>query len=191
MKALSSTLVTGLAQASSDDDGFFSALGTLLSDMRQRPVILKRTAFPPNTVSGLWLDLPDMDILAVREDTADVEHAHVILGHEIWHMFQGHCTAHTSAGPAAARAQSGHSETVDRIARHILASDDGQLSDRGYGDLRGAARTGFDADEEAEAEMFGLRFGTDLRTVRRSHRRPDLHQVAGRIEESLGRGPWA
>ncbi|MEV6532819.1 toxin-antitoxin system, toxin component [Streptomyces sp. NPDC051639] len=190
MKALSSRLVAGLAHASPDDDGLFGSLETLLSDMRQRPVILKRTAFPPETASGLWVNLPDMDILAVREDTTDEGHAHVILGHEIWHMFQGHCAPHTSVGPAAARTQSGNSETVDRVARHILASDDGRLSTRAYGDLTGAARTGFDAAVEAEAELFGLRFGTDLRAVRsRTHRRPD--SVAGRIEESLSRGLWA
>ncbi|MFC4469230.1 toxin-antitoxin system, toxin component [Streptomyces xiangluensis] len=190
MKALSTKLVTGLAQTQpTDDDGSFAALGTVLSDLRGRPVILKRAAFPPNTASGLWLDLPDMDLIAV--DTANSEHTHVIAGHEVWHMVKGHCGAHTSAGPAAARAHCDHAPAVEDVVRLLLASGDGRLSNLSPGDLKYAARTQFDAGHEADAEMFGLRFGTDLRDFRRTHRRPDLHHVAGRIEDSLARGPWA
>lgn len=192
MKALSTKLVTALAQTHpADDDESFTALGVVLSDLRGRPVVLKRAAFPPHTASGLWLDLPDMDVVAVREDTATSEHAHVIVGHEVWHMVQGHCGAHTSVGPAAARASSGHAAAVEDVVRLLLASGDTHLNDLSQRDLKYAARTNFDAGHEAEAEMFGLRFGTDLRAFRRTHRRPDLHQVAGRIEDSLGRGPWA
>ncbi|MGC4987274.1 toxin-antitoxin system, toxin component [Streptomyces sp. DT193] len=191
MKALSSTLVTGLTEQDADVDEIFTALGPLLSTMRGRPVILKRTTFPPDTASGLWVDLPDMDILAVREDAADTDHAQVILGHEIWHMFQGHCTAHTSAGRAAARGQTEHAEAIHQVVQHLLASGDGRISGRAPSDLQYSARTDFDDDQEIEAEMFGLHFGTELRTFRRTRRRPDLHHVAGRIEDSLGRGPWA
>ncbi|WP_406363789.1 toxin-antitoxin system, toxin component (plasmid) [Streptomyces sp. NBC_00715] len=188
MKALSSTLVTGLAHKDAASD-VFTTLGPLLSDMRGRPVILKRTMFPPDTTSGLWLDLPDMDIVAVRQDTADTEHEHVILGHEIWHMFEGHCAAHTSAGRAAARSQAETAEVIREIVDQLLGSSDG-LGDREPADLQFAARTDFDAAEEIEAEMFGLRFGTELRSVTKARRHPDRRHVAGRIEESLGRGPW-
>jgi hypothetical protein len=191
MKALSATLIAGLAQAGSAADEIFTALGGILSDLRGRPVVLKRAPFPPNTASGLWLDLPDMDIVAVREDTANSEHEHVILGHEIWHMFKGHCAAHTSAGPAVARAHSDHAAAAEAVASRLVAVLDDRLGDLSSHDLRYAARTDFDQKDEAEAELFGLRLGTDLRAFRRTHRRPDLHQVAGRIEDSMGRGPWA
>ncbi|MFD0068797.1 toxin-antitoxin system, toxin component [Streptomyces sp. NPDC059944] len=190
MKSLSSTLVNGLSEQRIDDE-IFTALSPLLSSMRGRPVVIKRTAFPPDTTSGLWLDLPDMDILAVREDTADTEHEQVILGHEIWHMVQGHSTVHTRAGRAAARGQAGNTKTIHHVVWHLMTSDDGLLSGLGAGDLQYAARTGFDDEQEIEAEMFGLRFGTELRAARKTRRRPDLHHVAGRIEDSLGRGPWA
>ncbi|MFD6294335.1 toxin-antitoxin system, toxin component [Streptomyces sp. NPDC060235] len=188
MKALSSTLVTALADKTGTCD-VFTALGPLLSGMRGRPVVLKRTMFPPDTTSGLWLDLPDMDIVAVRQDTADTEHEHVILGHEIWHMFQGHCAAHTSAGPAAARSRAETAEVIREVVAQLLASGDG-LGHWAPADLQYAARTDFDAAEEIEAEMFGLHFGTGLRSLSKNRRHPDRHHVAGRIEESLGCGPW-
>ncbi|MFD5814771.1 toxin-antitoxin system, toxin component [Streptomyces sp. NPDC127038] len=190
MKALSTRLLRGLAEQDTNGDEIFTALGPLLSTMRGRPVFLMRTTFPPDTASGMWVDLPDMDILAVREDAADTDHAQVILGHEIWHMVQGHCTAHTSAGRAAARARSGQDEAIHQVVRHLLASGDGPISGRALSDLQYAARTDFDAEQEIEAEYFGLHFGTELRAFRRTRRRPDLHGVAGRIEDSLGRGPW-
>ncbi|MGW1256680.1 toxin-antitoxin system, toxin component [Streptomyces sp. NPDC002513] len=191
MKELSAGLLTRLGRASpGDDDEIFTALGGILTGLRGRPVVLKRTAFPPGTASGLWLDLEDMDIVAVRDDTTNSEHEHVILGHEIWHMFEGHCGAHTPAGRAAARAHSFHAGAVDDVVRRLLASHDAQLGGLGASQLGVAARTGFDDRHEAEAEMFGLRLGTDLRTFRRTHWRADLGQVAGRIEDSLGRGLW-
>jgi hypothetical protein len=192
MEELSATLVASLAQAKpADDDAIFTGLSAILSQMRGRPVVLKRAAFPVNTASGLWLDLPDMDIVAVRDDTADTQHEHVILGHEIWHMFQGHCGAHTPAGRAAARAHPAHAAAVEAVVTGLLDGRDEQLGDLSKSDLRYAARTDFDDEDEAEAEVFGLRLGTDLRAFRQTHRRPDLHQLAGRIEESLGHGLWA
>ncbi|WP_327411427.1 toxin-antitoxin system, toxin component (plasmid) [Streptomyces sp. NBC_01281] len=188
MKALSSTLVTGLAETADVTD-IFTTLGPILSSMRGRPVVLKRTLFPPDTTSGLWLDLPDMDIVAVRQDTADSEHEHVILGHEIWHMFHGQCTGHTSAGRAAARSQSEPTEVIREIVAQLVSSSN-VLCDKEPADLQYAARTDFNVAEEIEAEMFGLHFGTELRSLSKDRRHPDRRHVAGRIEESLGRGPW-
>ncbi|MFG2440578.1 toxin-antitoxin system, toxin component [Streptomyces sp. NPDC048508] len=185
MKVLSAKLVTGLADAHAE---IFSSLGPLLSVMRGRPVILKRATFPPDTTSGLWLNLPDMDILAVREDTADTEHEQVILGHEIWHMFQGHCSTHTTTGQVAARGRT--AETISQVVQGLVSCGDGRLRGKDPLELQFAARTCFDDDQEVEAEMFGLHFGTELRTTRKSRRRPDLRHVAGRIEDSMGRGPW-
>ncbi|WP_326844477.1 toxin-antitoxin system, toxin component (plasmid) [Streptomyces sp. NBC_01558] len=188
MKALSSTLVTGLADTDGATD-IFTTLGPILSCMRGRPVVLKRTLFPPDTTSGLWLDLPDMDIVAVRQDTADSEHEHVILGHEIWHMFHGQCKGQSSAGRAAARSQSEPTEVIREIVAQLVSSSN-VLCDKEPADLQYAARTDFNVAEEIEAEMFGLHFGTELRSLSKDRRHPDRRHVAGRIEESLGRGPW-
>ncbi|MEU1457815.1 toxin-antitoxin system, toxin component [Streptomyces avermitilis] len=191
MKGLSTELLTRVALAApGDDEAIFTALGAILTDMRGRPVVLKRTAFPPDTASGLWLDLQDMDIIAVRDDTTNSEHEHVILGHEIWHMFEGHCGVHTPAGRASARADATHPSAVADVVTQLLATGDERLHNLSAPQLSYAARTHFDNRHEAEAEMFGLRLGTDLRTFRESNRRADLGQVAGRIEESLGRGLW-
>ncbi|MFI2039740.1 toxin-antitoxin system, toxin component [Streptomyces bottropensis] len=193
MKKLSAQLVTGLARAGhrDDDDGIFDPLCRVLSDMRGRPVIFKRAAFPPETASGMWVNLPDMDILAIRDDTADLEHALVIWGHEVWHMMEGHCTAHTEAGAVAARSRAAHRDTVAHLAGVILATEDVRLREVQPEDLKYAVRTDFHAVEEAEAERFGLEIATDLRVYLRTIRRPDLLQVTGRIEKSLGQGPWA
>jgi hypothetical protein len=194
MNELSEELITGLAHTAPCDDveGIFDGLGRVVSEMRGRPVILKTTHFPPHTASGLWLDLPDMDIVAVREDAADSQHALVIAGHEIWHMFEGHCSAHTSVGPAAARAQSApRAEAVEYVVNLLLASADDRLSDLDQRGLKYAARTNFTEQHEAEAELFGLQFATDLRELRRSRRRLNRDELAGRIADSLGRGLWA
>ncbi|MGW2935632.1 toxin-antitoxin system, toxin component [Streptomyces sp. NPDC001156] len=189
MKELSTALLTRLAQAvPRDDEEMFTELGRVLTDLRGRPVVLKRTTFPPGTASGLWLDLEDMDVIAVRDDTTNSEHEHVILGHEIWHMFEGHCGAHSPAGRAAARAHAAHDGVVDDVVKQLLVARDAKLDGLGAPGLGYAARTRFDEKHEAEAEMFGLRLGTDLRIFRRTHWRADVGQVAARIEDSLGRG---
>ncbi|GAA5706167.1 hypothetical protein [Streptomyces avermitilis] len=190
MKELSAKLLTHLAIAAPRDEEIFTALGEILTDLRSRPVVLKRTAFPPGTASGLWLDLEDMDIIAVRDDAANGEHEHVILGHEVWHMFEGHCGVHTPAGRAAARSQPPHAAAVHDVVQQIVATRDNRVPNLSAPQLSYAARTGFDNKEESEAELFGLRLGTELRTFRTSRRRADLGRVAGRIEDSLGRGPW-
>jgi hypothetical protein len=193
MRRLSAQLVAGLAHKKpQNDDEIFELLGRVLSDMRGgRPVIFKWTAFPPETASGMWVELPDLDILAIREDVADLEHALVIWGHEAWHMIQGHCTAHTPVGPAAARSRTPEEKTVERAVDALLASPDPRLSHTCPADLRYAARTDFHAAEEQEAERFGLELATDVREYLRTLRHPDLHQVTGRIEKSLEQGPWS
>ncbi|MCN9241557.1 toxin-antitoxin system, toxin component [Streptomyces sp. RY43-2] len=195
MKELSAEVLSRLTRAAPrDDEEIFTALGGVLTELRGRPVVLRRFAFPPGTASGLWLDLEDMDILAVRDDAANSEHEHVILGHEIWHMFEGHRGEATAGGHVAARTPLAATQGIGGVVRELMASatafSRGESDASGVPTPRVAARTGFDVRHEAEAEMFGLRLGTDLRAFRRSRRRADLGEVAGRIEDSLGRGLW-
>ncbi|MEV5987025.1 toxin-antitoxin system, toxin component [Streptomyces sp. NPDC052051] len=191
MKELSAEVLSRLTRAAPrDDEEIFTALGGVLTELRDRPVVLRRFAFPPGTASGLWLDLEDMDILAVRDDAANSEHEHVILGHEIWHMFEGHREEAAAGGHVAARTPLAATRGIDGVVRELMASSGRESDAPGTPAPRVAARTGFDVRHEAEAEMFGLRLGTDLRAFRRSRQRADLGEVAGRIEDSLGRGLW-
>jgi hypothetical protein len=177
MRRLSTRINEGLrlSQACIDGD-VLPAMAQSLTALRGRPVVIKRVEFPPDTASGLWLDLVDMDLIAVREDTTGPEHDAVIAGHEAWHMMQGHCEAITSLGPAAARAELATRVAGEELARIVI----------GF-----AARTHFDKEHETQAELFGYRFATDLRTLRKEARRSRLGGVAGRIEGSLSKGPWA
>ncbi|MEU8588718.1 toxin-antitoxin system, toxin component [Streptomyces sp. NPDC048664] len=189
MRQLSDTLLTRLAEAAPrDDEEIFVELSGILTELRGREVALMRAGFPLGTVSGLWLDLEDRDVIAVRDDTTNSEHEHVILGHEIWHMFEGHCGTPGAGGRASARSDAARAEVVEEVVAQVLGSRAQGLDARDAQRLGYAARTRFDHRHEAEAEMFGLRLGTDLRTFRRNLWRAGTGQVAARIEDSLSRG---
>ncbi|WP_432190243.1 toxin-antitoxin system, toxin component [Streptomyces sp. Tue6028] len=191
MTALSSQLLHGVHALARDGESIFDTLERVLNAIRPRPVIVRNVAFPPHTASGMWVALDDMDILAIREDAVDDEHRLVILGHEVWHMMEGHCSAHAPAGQAATRAQSAASVDMDELMGLVIQAvgrTPGVISPRVFDH---AARTDFVLEAEAEAETFGLKLATSLRDWSRTRHRPDVHQVAGRIEASLRRGPWA
>ena len=90
----------------------------------------------------------------LSDDTADVEHALVIWGHEVWHMMEGHCAAHTPVGSAAARSRSARGAAVEQVVGALLAVPDARLGGVPGGDLKYATRTDFHAAQEAEAERF-------------------------------------
>ncbi|MER7044796.1 ImmA/IrrE family metallo-endopeptidase [Streptomyces jumonjinensis] len=81
----------------------FTALAASLSVLRRREVRVLFLRFPPETVSGIWADRVDHDLIVV-EETAPPQHQLVILGHEIWHMHAGHRGTHADRTAAAARA---------------------------------------------------------------------------------------
>ncbi|MGW0608701.1 toxin-antitoxin system, toxin component [Streptomyces sp. NPDC002640] len=182
MGRLSAALIRSMRRAGPVSDDIFDTLAVVLSQIRERPVMLRRADFPPETVSGLWLNLADMDVVAVRRDAAGCEHEDVILGHEIWHMLQGHQGVQTQPGQQAS-ARSGAQQAV---CAAVVAL---QLPSPGREASSVAARTQFHLREEAEAEAFGLRFATDLRLFRMQQQRPG-NDVAWRIEDSVGPGSW-
>ncbi|MCH0563104.1 hypothetical protein [Streptomyces sp. MUM 2J] len=102
MRRLSARLVENLTLPPGGGD-LVPALGEALSRVRGRPVRLRGAAFPPLTASGLWVDRVDHDLIVYEENT-EPEHQLVIIGHEAWHMFQGHCGDVTHHGPVASRA---------------------------------------------------------------------------------------
>jgi hypothetical protein len=106
-------------------------------------------------VDGLRPLLADED-----EENTGPEHQLVIIGHEAWHMFQGH--GHTGTG-------GDHAPAASRAAFHCAARTEGHR-----------------VREKLEAEHFGFRFATDVRAVLREDRSPgDPHDLAGRIRASM------
>ncbi len=74
------------------------AVCAYVSESSGREVRLVLEPFPPGTVSGLWLDLGDHEVIAVEKNTLSV-HQMVILGHELWHRkeAEGDAVAHVAA----------------------------------------------------------------------------------------------
>ncbi|MEO3974595.1 hypothetical protein [Streptomyces sp. CAU 1734] len=176
----------------SEPDRLFTALGAVLTALREREVRILFLHFPPGTVTGLWADRGDHDLIVV-EECAPPQHQLVILGHEIWHMHAGHRGGH-AAGAAAARASvPGSPARNPRGRRRALGllppvphtpagaaatrppDNDAALAPQGPGApgtaaaaLREvladtAARTGFAGAEESAAELFGIMLGSELR----------------------------
>ncbi|MGV9248704.1 hypothetical protein [Streptomyces sp. NPDC003710] len=135
------------------------------------------------------MDRASHDLIAYEENT-DPEHQLVIIGHEAWHMFQGHCSTGTDHGAAASRA--GNHEvagTLTQLVARIAAATDTDLPPDTRMDfaLHFAARTGArEVREEVEAEHFGFRFATDVQTALADARAPvDPQNLAGRIQVSM------
>ncbi|QOV40239.1 toxin-antitoxin system, toxin component [Streptomyces ferrugineus] len=150
---------------------------------------LRSIPFPPGIASGVWVDRASHDLIGYEQNT-DPAHQLVIIGHEAWHMFQGHCSSLTAHGAAAARSE--ESQPPDALAQLValIAETDGaELSPTTSMDasLHFAARAGaHENEDEVEAELFGYRFATDVQvalTEARTAADPD--QLAGRIQASM------
>ncbi|MFD5451219.1 toxin-antitoxin system, toxin component [Streptomyces sp. NPDC127100] len=188
MRRLVNRVVSKLEPPSHDDD-LLPALGQALSEVRGRPVRLRKEVFPPETASGLWIDADDFDLIVIEKNT-DPDHQLVILGHESWHMFAGHCGAATAHGPAAARSlgQSTAAALKDLVARAVQsAAADFPQADRTDASLHIAAlRADSVVHEETEAEMFGVKFATVMQSALEEARTAaDLGGIAGRIQVSM------
>ncbi|MFD0374231.1 toxin-antitoxin system, toxin component [Streptomyces sp. NPDC127112] len=173
MNRLVRELVAGVGRpAPSDPVQLFERLRSYVEQREGCEVRLRFEEFPPDTVSGLMLDLGTMKVIVVERNTTTL-HQLVILAHEIWHMVMGDCAAHG----------------VDELRRSVAARMlTGEIDVREAVDvLAVAARTGFHEQEELDAENFGLKVGIAFR--------PFLENdaallpgsgLAGRIQASLG-----
>ncbi|MFF8960664.1 toxin-antitoxin system, toxin component [Streptomyces sp. NPDC014894] len=151
----------------------FTALASALSALRRREVRIVFLHFPPGTVSGLWADRGDHDLIVV-EDSVPPQHQLVITGHEIWHMHAGHHGGHADGAAAAARALvPAQGPPGGSALREVIAD--------------AAARSDFAGSEERAAELFGLMLGTELRPLLESGAALGAGGVADRIQTSLGR----
>ncbi|MFE6272332.1 toxin-antitoxin system, toxin component [Streptomyces goshikiensis] len=111
-----------------------------MAEMRGRPIDLRIRPFPAGMVaSGLWINLPDKDVIVVEECT-DLDHQIVILGHELGHMRAAHEGIDADGLQVAAR-------MLDDGADLSLVTSI-------------AARSCCDEVQEGEAETFGLLLGS-------------------------------
>ncbi|MFI1563778.1 toxin-antitoxin system, toxin component family protein [Streptomyces sp. NPDC020490] len=121
-----------------------------------RPIELRFERFPDEIeVTGLWVELPDFDLVIVEERAEAVQQL-VILGHELWHMHAGH-DHHHPAGAAAAGALAERSDWQDGALTERADWHDVALSV--------AARDGSRAADEAAADDFGHRLAAVLRPL--------------------------
>ncbi|MER5931021.1 toxin-antitoxin system, toxin component [Streptomyces sp. NPDC002054] len=152
------------------------AVCTYVSESSGREVRLMLEAFPPGTVSGLWLDLGDHEVIAVEKNTLPV-HQMVILGHELWHRKESQSgrpgstpvgTPGSTPGGVAATRMLGDRWCIDDAVAHV------------------AARTDYDLDEERRAERFGRLLAAKFRPFLLGTRsRTPSDELTGRIWASL------
>ncbi|MFE2560224.1 toxin-antitoxin system, toxin component [Streptomyces sp. NPDC059352] len=132
-----------------------------------REVRLMLEEFPPDTVTGLWLDMGDYDLIVLEANTSPL-HQVVILGHELWHLKEGHCGHGGAAGVMAAARMLGDRWSLADAVTHV------------------AARTEPDLEEERRAEQFGRMLADRVRPyLERRRGTAPSGGVPGRIWASL------
>ncbi|WP_230864181.1 hypothetical protein [Streptomyces clavuligerus] len=173
MRRLRDELARALEQARpTEPQEVFAALCTHLGERRGRPVVLRMVDFPPQTASGLYLNLADRDVICVQTGTPPL-HQLIIFGHEVWHMVAGHAGPH-DAGPAQAAGlvtggAPGPGPAGDTDGTDGMSGTGGTAPERGPFPVPDtavqhlAARTDFRQAQENEAEAFGLELGAHLR----------------------------
>ncbi|MEW1640100.1 toxin-antitoxin system, toxin component [Streptomyces sp. NPDC093801] len=141
-----------------------------------RPVEFRLVPFPPDTASGLWLELEDRDLVVVEARTRP-EHQLVIACHELWHLDEGTCDVHGPGTAAAARLAGPRGSLAD-----LLRPDSGLDAVV----RQAAARADSEDPAEVRAETFGLHLGTILRTYLPPPRQDPSPEGIDRIKSSLG-----
>ncbi|MET9605270.1 toxin-antitoxin system, toxin component [Streptomyces sp. NPDC006512] len=139
-----------------------------------REVRVMFESFPADTVSGLWIDMGDFDLIVVEENTSPL-HQIVIAAHELWHRKEahhgrpgGHGGHGGLAGDAAARLLGDRWQLADALA-HVAARGDVDLD-----------------DEERRAETFGRLVGAKFRPYLGRQGDPASGEgLVGRIKASL------
>ncbi|GAA5070386.1 toxin-antitoxin system, toxin component [Streptomyces similanensis] len=148
----------------------FGAICQAMSRRRNdRPINLTIREFPEEmgTITGLWLDLKDQDVIVIEKRLAP-DHQAVVLGHELWHMEAGHCGHDFGAATVAARAALSDHVDWPELARHV------------------AARSHSHQADEVAAEGFGLLLGSRMTSLLATPGAPQLDDVARRISAALG-----
>ncbi|MFD9335422.1 toxin-antitoxin system, toxin component [Streptomyces sp. NPDC060028] len=145
-----------------------------------RPVEFRFAVFPPDTASGLWLELTERDLLVIEERTRP-EHQLVIACHELWHLDEGTCDRHGPGMAVAARLTERHGSLAELLR-----------SDAGLGTVvrQAAARADREDPAEIRAETFGLHLGKLLKPYLPPPppREEQVPEAIERIKTSFGWG---
>ncbi|MEU9252199.1 toxin-antitoxin system, toxin component [Streptomyces sp. NPDC048270] len=143
-----------------------------------RKVDVRFASFPPDTASGLWLEMAERDLLVVEERTRP-EHQLVIACHELWHIDEGTCDSHGPGMAVAARLTGRHGGLAELL-----------YSDAGLTEVirQAAARADHGDPAEIRAEIFGLHLGKLLRPHLPPPREEQFPEAIERIKTSLGWG---
>ncbi|MFJ4836258.1 toxin [Streptomyces sp. NPDC088747] len=168
MKSLLATLsedVSSLVDQPAKPVDLMEAFCRAMSGTCGRRIRLVFQIFPPDApISGLRLEFADGNEIIVVEERAVDEAKLVIIGHELWHVYQrdSHCE-HASGLQAAARGLTDHDrlDTLQRAVDHVLKATG--LPREG---VRATAARSDSADiREEDAETFGLLFGQRAREL--------------------------
>ncbi len=168
MRRYRDALVTGLPQPVPERPvELLKAICACAARSSGRELRLMFEEFPPGSVTGLWLDMGDYDLIVLEANTSPL-HQLVILGHELWHLKEGHCGHGSAAGATAAARMLGDRWSLADAVGHV------------------AARTEPDLEEERRAEKFGRMLADRVRPCleRRRGTTPSAG-VAGRIWASF------
>lgn len=179
MRKLGADLVAAARlTANTEAAGIIAELCTAYGRDRDRPVLFRFAAFPPDTASGLWLEMEDRDLLVIEERTRP-EHQLVIACHELWHVDEGTCDRHGTGMAVAARLTGGHGGLAELLrSEHGLSSVVRQA----------AARADREDPAEIRAETFGLHLGLILKTFLPPPREEQVPEAIERIKSSFGWG---
>ncbi|MCX5381302.1 toxin-antitoxin system, toxin component [Streptomyces sp. NBC_00091] len=139
-----------------------------------RPVDYHFAPFPPETASGLWLQLEDRDLVVVEARTRP-EHQLVIACHELWHIEEGACDGH---GLTVAARLTGPRGSLAELLRPDSALE--------CVIRQAAARADHEDPAEIRAETFGLHLGKILKAFLPPPRQEPFSEEIERIKSSLG-----
>lgn len=178
MRALASELLAGarLTPPTAIADVIGGLCAAFARRRGGRPVDFRFAAFPPDTASGLWLQLEARDLIVVEERTRP-EHQLVIACHELWHVDEGTCDGHGPGMAVAARLTAPHGGLAA-----LLRSDSGLDSVV----RQAAARADHEDPAEVRAETFGLHLGQILKAYLPAPRQERFPVEIERIQSSLG-----
>ncbi|MGO4463589.1 toxin-antitoxin system, toxin component [Streptomyces sp. M-16] len=172
---LAGTRTTGPA----DVAGIIGALCAAFERRRAgRPVDFHFAPFPPDSASGLWLDLDDRDLIVIEAHTRP-EHQLVIACHELWHVEEGTSFDLGPGMTVAARLTGRHG-----CLAGLVESETGLASVI----RQAAARADLGDPAEIRAETFGLHLGKLLRPYLQGPREERFPEAIERISTSLGWG---
>lgn len=126
----------------------------------------------PKMPSGLWLALPDADVIFYEHATSPLHREHIVL-HEIGHMLCGHTGRHEGLLPF--------------LSRFLPAGCDAARLREAFA----LARTSYTTKQEREAEAFARHVGVRVRLERgpATAVEPDVAEAFARALETLGPRP--